>query len=464
MFRNLSDIKKLRGPGRKKIPSRSTARKKRTNSITDTDEYKNFVAGPGQIKRPYNISETAAKKLLVQEVDRILVYLRARRVFDGTLELDPKQNYKSRMIRKAIKLLVLSDNGNFLGVQVAGDAYLFGMVGDTMYQEFFYEFHTRTMEEWEKNPRSYWKLIKKFSKMYFRRGSNGWRGGDNKKSMQGLPFEYIGMGIKTRHTDEVQTDEFCSYKDMIYQYQLHAYEKNFNWTKMSHKQTKKQTKRETEREKSRTRQSLLAFQALCKHNVLIDDRFNMTALCNTQDYQDKDKILLWDHRLQREHIFLRIGTNDMSDVKSIWKGAMGGIDAIRHFQEKVYSSAKKDMMPQLPPFKMSERYWDHRRELDISEGGYVIGGAHNRDSVDAINGKGAADEDNLSYIMRGEYILTTASVTYLFGNGCNFTGGRVLSLLMQWAHGLKHLHNLTGGKHYSNPDSIPKKDVDEEEG
>ena len=54
--------------------------------------------------------------------------------------------------------------------------------------------------------------------------------------------------------------------------------------------------------------------------------------------------------------------------------------------------------------------------------------------------------------MQGEFVLTTACVTNLFGNGCNATGAKVLSLLMNWSHHMKHNHNLTGGKHFVNRD------------
>ena len=92
--------------------------------------------------------------------------------------------------------------------------------------------------------------------------------------------------------------------------------------------------------------------------------------------------------------------------------------------------------------------------IPVSKGGYISGGAHNRDSVYAWDG------DDHIVIMKGEYVLTTASVTYLFGNGDNYFGAQVLSLMMHWGHAMKHLHQIQSGKHYAEE---PKVDEDEEE-
>ena len=58
----------------------------------------------------------------------------------------------------------------------------------------------------------------------------------------------------------------------------------------------------------------------------------------------------------------------------------------------------------------------------------------------------------LTIVIQGEYVLTTACVTNFFGNGCNTRGAKVLSLIMAWSHQMRHNHNLTGGKHYTNRD------------
>ena len=113
----------------------------------------------------------------------------------------------------------------------------------------------------------------------------------------------------------------------------------------------------------------------------------------------------------------------MDSDLSTWKNTMGAIDIIRHFQNKV-STSRKDITPTLPPFMIGERWWEFKKELDLREGGgWIDIGAHNRDSVPAQ-----------------------------FGNGCNATGAKVLTLLMAWSHHMKHNHNLTGGKHFVNRD------------
>ena len=421
-------------------------------SFSETIEYKNYEPGPGLKKREYGLSKTAREKWIRAETDRVIEYLRVRRNFDQMDVLNPHEHYRSPFIRQCIKLLIKQGNGNYFGVQINRTRLYDGMVGDSIYNEFWYEYHTKgSLSEWLRSPKEFKKLFRKYKAMYKVRGEIS----ESKRWIyQRIVQIYNGMTIdrsrkkgggSTEGERDIDEDPFLYYKDHQYLAREKIAKKHFRWTSKSHKRTKRKAKRDAERDKSKTRQSLLALESLCKYNWLVDERFNIQVMSNHKDHKHEDKIYIWDHELQREHIYLRVGSNDMRDHKSIWYGAMGAIDHIRHFQYQV-STGKKDKMPTLMPFKLNDFYWDYKYELDAKGGGYVDVGAHNRDSVPA---EGYGEK---IMIMRGEYVLTTASVTYLFGMGDNERGGKVLSLLMAWAHHMKHLYNFTGGKHYTNPE------------
>ncbi|MFL2899258.1 MAG: hypothetical protein ACJZ41_02115 [Candidatus Pelagibacterales bacterium] len=440
--------------------NRNKQKKNKPRPISNSPEYKNFIPGPGQKKRLYGLSKTAREKWDREECDRIIKYLRVRRLVDGTRIWAPDMEYTSPFIRQVIKTILKIGFGNYIGVMVNRSKMMEGMCGDSIYSEFFYEYHSRpSLTDWLKTPTQWEKLIDKYAKCYNQRGSH-YRSESHADTVRYYPKIY-----KTRMEHNPSHEEaYDNYKDHIYLLNQRTYERRFKWTKKSHKQTKKEKKAKSEREISKTRQSLLALASLTKYNVLIDDRWNLSAMCNTKDEESRDHIFVWDHVLQREHIYQRLGSNKMSDPKSMWFGAMNGIDHIKHFQNKVYSD-RKSTVPTLPNFRLNElydaySYYNNRHgieteyEVDVSKGGYISGGAHNRDSVYAWDG------DDHIVIMKGEYVLTTASVTYLFGNGDNYFGAQVLSLMMHWGHAMKHLHQIQSGKHYAEE---PKVDEDEEE-
>lgn len=419
------------------------------------------MPGEGQTKRLYGLSDTAREKWLRKECDRIIEYLRVRRLVDFTEHSNPEQEYTSPFIRQIIKLALRRGNVNYLGVQIYRDEYLDGMVGDTMYQEFFYEFYQRPrLIDWLLvDERGLHKLIAKYKKCYHRRGRDyhSKEYAEERKLLPGYYKKLILGQFKTGYDNKL----WNSYKNLGHVMRQDFYERNFKWRKLSHKKTKKKQRSETEREISKTRQSLLALASITKHNVLIDDRWHLMALSNHKDEETQDNLFVFDHKLQREHIYLRVGSNKMTDPKSIWDGTMKGVDHISHFQNKLYSqevAERKNIQPTLPPFKLNEKYQKHRDNntsgdfngsppyvLDVSNGGYIDGGAHNQDSILTWDG------DEHIFMMRGEYVLTTASVTYMFGNGCNWTGAMVLSMLMNWGHGLKRQQGYTTGKHYERP-------------
>ena len=421
-----------------------------SQKISDHPDYIAYEPGPGLRKREYHLSKTARNKWIVQEVDRIVNYLRIRSTFDGVDEFFSQQEYKSPWIRQCLKLLVKRGNGNYWGVILHRDKYRDGMCGDSLYGEFWTAYHIKTLDEWLETPGKFRKLIKKHKAMYLERGR--WnRASENVRKLKSLPRLYQLFTAKRSmknnggYPDDL-TDPFLHFKDHLYMSRQLTAEKHFGWTKKSKKQTKRDEKKDVRSKKSKTRQSLWSLMELMKHNVLIDERYNMQLMANTKDMNDRDYLYIWDHELQREHIFERLGTNTMDSELSTWKNTMGAIDIIRHFQNKVYTS-RKDMVPTLPPFMIGERWWEYKKELDLREGGgWIDVGAHNRDSVPAQLG------DEPCMLMQGEFVLTTACVTNLFGNGCNATGAKVLSLLMNWSHHMKHNHNLTGGKHFVNRD------------
>ena len=433
-------------PKKAKI-SRATIKKE----INKHPDYLDYKPGPGIRKREYYLSKTARESWIVREVDRIVAYLRVRAHFDGVADFVPHQEYKSPWIRQCLKLLVLRGNGNYFGVIIHRDKYSEGMAGDSLYGEFWTEYHTKTIEEWISLPGKFRKLLKKYKQTYLVRGQ--WaRAAENIKRLEQIPRLYQLYTAKRSQKSkggsaaEDQTDPFLHFKDHLYMARQLKAEKHFGWTKKSKKQTKRDEKKNVSNKKSKTRQSLWSLMELMKHNVLIDERYNMQMMANTKDMNDRDYLYIWDHDLQREHIFERLGSVPMDSQLSTWKNTMQAIDHTQHFQNKVQTT-KKNMVPTLLPFMLGERYWEYKFELDAREGGgWVDVGAHNRDSVPAML------DDEFCHIMAGEYVLTTACVTNFFGNGCNERGAKVLSLIMSWSHHMKHNHNLTGGKHNINRD------------
>ena len=449
----------------KRSAGASTKKGSAKGAITKSNTYINFEPGPGQRKRLYGLSKTAREKWTRAECDRIIKYLRVRRLIDGTRIWVPDMEYTSPFIRQVVKQILNIGSGNYIGVQVQRTTLLEGMVGDSLYQEFYYEYHSKpSFNAWMQTPTQFEKLIAKYKKCYLKRGARYYS-----KEHADLVGHYPTI-YKTRMMGSSQsgsTEEvYDDYKDHIYLLNQREYEKRFKWTKKSHKQTKKKKKADVEREISKTRQSLLALASLTSYNVLIDDRWNLSMQCNTKDEAARDHMYVWDHVLQREHLFQRIGSNKMTDPKSVWFGAMNGIDHIKHFQNKVYSD-RKSIVPTLPNFRLNELYiagdYNARHgieteyELDVSKGGYVAGGAHNRDSVYAWDG------DEHIHIMKGEYVLTTAAVTYLFGNGDNYFGAQVLSMMQHWGHAMKHLHQTKSGKHYAEEPKVKNLDEDADE-
>jgi len=410
-----------------------------------------FVPGPGISKREYGLSKTAREKWIIKEVDRIIFYLRIRSNFDGVREFIPHQEYKNPFIRQCLKLLVKQGNGNYWGVIIFRDKFIDGMVGDSLYGEFWNEYHEKaSLGEWLETPGKFRKLFKKYKAMYKIRGAQH-RMEAKIKQLEELPHLYQAITARRSKRDkggarEVEDDPFLHWKDHLYLARQLTAEKHFKWTKKSHRRTKRKAKRDEEMKKSRTRQSLWSLMELMKYNVLIDERYNMQLLANNKDQNDRDYLYIWDHELKREHIFARLGSNKMDSQISVWNSVMEGIDKTRHFQNKVYTE-NKDKMPTLPPFMLGDKWHQYKYELDFREGGgWVDVGAHNRDSVPVHLG------DEPAIVMQGEYVLTTACVTNFFGNGCNTRGAKVLSLIMAWSHQMRHNHNLTGGKHYTNRD------------
>ena len=84
--------------------------------ISAHPDYIAYEPGPGLRKREYHLSKTAREKWIVQEVNRIVNYLRIRSTFDGVDEFFSQQEYKSPWIRQCLKLLVKRGNGNYWGV------------------------------------------------------------------------------------------------------------------------------------------------------------------------------------------------------------------------------------------------------------------------------------------------------------------------------------------------------------
>ena len=434
----------------KKNKSKASPRSAIKKEIAKHPDYVDFVPGAGVMKREYGLSKTARAKWIVAEVDRIVAYLRIRSHFDGVADYVSRQEYRSPFIRQCLKLLVQRGNGNYWGIIIHRDKYSDGMVGDSLYGEFWNEFHTKTIDEWLSMPGKFRKLMKKYKQTYLVRGESH-RVLEKIKRLKELPRLYQLFTAKRSKKNkggvaDDQEDPFLHFKDHLYMARQLKAEKHFGWTKKSKKQTKRDGKKDVSNKKSKTRQSLWSLMELMKYNVLIDERYNMQLMANTKDQNDRDYLYIWDHVLQREHIFERLGSVPMDSQLSTWKNTMQAIDHTQHFQNKVQTT-KKNMTPTLIPFMLGERYWEYKYELDAREGGgWIDVGAHNRDSVPMLL------DDEFCYVMKGEYVLTTACVTNFFGNGCNERGAKVLSLIMNWSHQMKHNHNLTGGKHNINQD------------
>ena len=347
-------------------------------------------------------------------VDDVCEYLRIRSYVDGVREYANKiPQYKWWKFKHFIASCCLHEVHNFFGAIFDKD----GLKGDSIFTDFFIAYTAKPKEFWQNNIRDLHLLTKYFRDAYYQSGE------ENKDLFVDDPFMHHLHLLQNKRM-EMRTSDVVGYfenlRDEVFQYRELTIKKELHprIPKRTMRQKKRDNKKSMKRRKKFLRKVQQSEQAI-RSNLGIfvyDDRFTVNCAAAAEYHHGhlhKPHIMIWDHKLRREHIYLKVHTNDMDGNHSLFSG-VGGINWELEHISKNKLGLKPPKLPHLKTNSYGDYYMDHY-EFEYDGGGFVdVGDYH--------------DDWQRARLHYGEMVLSRHCVRAV-GKGSSYLGGKILT---QW--------------------------------
>ncbi len=346
-------------------------------------------------------------------VDKVCEYLRVRSYVDGIQQYSTKPpNYKWWGFKHFIAGCCEHAVHNYYGLVFDKD----DIKGDSIFTDFYAAYYAKPDGYWKYNTVELWLLIKYFNVAYAEHG-------DKKRDFVDDVFGNhlnIYMLKKAEVEKEGQTLGYWEQlRDDYFYAREQTIKEEFSWKKRTKSQYKKDRKREQKLEKKFLKKTYLSEQAIkaAVKNFIVDDRFTFNFAGSVEYHHGhlhKPYIMIWDHKLRREHIYLKVHTNDMDIGHSLYAGVNGIEYELNHIRNAKHNL--KDVIR--PPLGMNDWWGDmhhEKHEFDLRGGGFIDMGDYHEDFLRA----------KLHY---GEQVLSRNCVMAV-GKGSVYRGGKILC---QW--------------------------------
>jgi hypothetical protein len=349
-------------------------------------------------------------------VDDVCEYLRIRSHVDGVRAYANKMpQYKWWKFKHFIAAMCLHEVHNFFGCIFDRD----GLKGDSIFTDFFIAYTAKPKEHWQNNIHDLFFLTKYFREAYYQSGEeNGFT-----DLFVNDPF---GFHLHMLQEKRMQVEDgtvvgyFENLRDEVFQWRAKKIEEEMHprIPKRTRRQYKRDNKRKMKRRKKFLRKVQQSEQAI-RQNLKVfiyDDRFTVNcagAAVYHHGHLNKPHIMIWDHKLRKEHIYLKVTTNNMDDNQSLFSGVEGINWELEHIAKN-----KTGLKPPKLPTLNSNSYGDYYEdplEFEYDGGGFVDVGDYHTDWQRA----------RLHY---GEMVLSRNCVSSV-GKGSAYLGGKILT---QW--------------------------------
>ena len=345
-------------------------------------------------------------------VDEVCEYLRHRSWIDGIQQYSKKKpSYKWWGFKHFIAGCCEHSVHNYYGLVFDKD----GLKGDSIFTDFYAAYASRPKGYWQYNTMELYLLVRYFKLAYMEHG-------DKKRDFVDDVFAHHLNIYHLKRSEVKQDGQMLGYWEQIRDDYFVAREltikKEFAWKKRSRSQYKKDRKRELKAEKKFLKKTYLSEQAIksAVKNFIVDDRFTFNFAGSVEYHHGhlhKPHILIWDHKLRREHIYLKVHANDMDNENSLYTGVNG----IEYEHEHIRNN-KHELKDVIRPPMGPNNWLDWHQEpyeFDLTGGGFIDFGDYHEDFLRA----------KLHY---GEVVLSRKCVQAV-GKGSAYIGGKILC---QW--------------------------------
>ena len=347
-------------------------------------------------------------------VDDVTEYLRIRSHVDGVRRYANKMPpYKWWKFKHFIATCCVHEVHNFFGVIFDKD----GLKGDSIFTDFFLAYTDKPKEFWQNNLKDLHLLTRYFRDAYYQHGE------ENRDLYVDDPFMHHLQLLQNKRLETKDGDTvgyFENIRDELFQYRELEIKKYLHprIPKRTRRQYKRDNKKAMKRRKKFLRKVQQSEQAI-RSNLkvfIFDDRFTVNcagAAVYHHGHLHKPHILLWDHKLRKEHIYLKVHTNDMDGNHSLFSGVNGINWELEHIAKNKLG-LKPPKLPLLRKNTWGDYYDDHW-EFEYDGGGYVDVGEYHTDWQRAR-------------LHAGEYVLSRHCVRAV-GKGSSYLGAKILT---QW--------------------------------
>ena len=373
-------------------------------------------------------TETGSGKFFYKQhkraVDEVVNYLNHRKYVDGTLRHENKETPKYNWwgFKHYIATCMLREINNYFGCVYDKD----GLRGDSIFTEFYIAYSAYPREFWMYNTPANYKIKRAYADCYLEPSEKHWDWFLKNTLTQNKMAEQLKLNEAALAAGTATPMGYWeSYRDELFINRQLTMEAHFSWpreSKSEHKKKVKKRKRQKSKDLNKTFQSELAIQKIVKAPIFQDkdgsDRIQMSFM-GAVDHNEpfsKPYIMVWDHKLRREHIYLKVGTNDMDHKNSIYKGAVEVTNEIDDITENKLNL--KD--PLLCPIIDNPDPYDAMfvpKEMDLRSGGYLEYGGPHGDTLPAI-------------LMFSEFIFSRRAMIAI-GKGSTFRAGKILTQYMR---------------------------------
>lgn len=364
------------------------------------------------------------RKRTVQEIAE---YLRQRSHIDGVqLYMDFPTKYKHWSFLYFITYSMEFKVGNYFGVVY--DEH--GMKGDTLFPDFFAQYTAQPKEYWTYNAKELLKLLRFFREAYYVRKGRIRNKADKKYYDQMLLVHQYHLLERIDEYEKAAKEKreigvFEQYRDVLFQQRQKIIQKYFNYPKLSKKKAKAERIRKIDRDSTHTMQSESALSAMLDPRVLMNDRFSFQFRegCRNGDPASSDSyMIIWDHKLRKEHWLYKVITHEMDTDNSVWSGLEQINKDISEWEHKTY--LKKPTPAPIVDNDWHDKY-EYEKVVDFSGGGFV------EDGTDGNFSLGSTQRDTTRSILAGGEAVLTSRCVEAVGKGSSMLGSKIIWSFMR---------------------------------
>ena len=380
--------------------------------------YNKFILFSDEMKKKLS-KDYKKKKSAVQEIAE---YLRQRSYIDGTrVFMENPTQYKHWSFLYFITYTMQYEIQNYFGVIY--DEH--GVKGDTMFPDFYSHFTARPIDYWRNNAKDLLLMRQYFREMYLEKLGRFITKEDQAFYDNMLVHHQRALyhKIKKRKDardkgEECETNVFDQLKDVMFETRQNFLKEHFDYLKESRNQSKKKRVRKVDRDSSKTMQSENALRSMLDPRMLMNDRFSMQfaeGSRNAKSVSCNSYMIVWDHKLQKEHWLYKVMTTDMDSDLSIWNGVEDLKIDIQNLERKTY-------LPKPTPAPIIDHpnpYYGEKA-LDMRGGGWIS------DGTDGNISEASTQRDTISSILAGGETILTERCCFAVGKGSTFLGAKIL--------------------------------------